>query len=228
MEVAFVLVEPKRAENVGAAARAMKTMGFGDLRLVGEALHLEKAARVLAHGSGDVLAAASHYPDLDSAVADCQLVAGASAKRRHHRRVHLSPEELGASLRAQRDSVGRVALVFGREDIGLNNREIARCDVLSQIPLASPQPSLNLAQAVMLFAYALCDLRLLRPTAAADPGQLARLQSRVRALLDRSGIGADDKAYGWAMERLALSSDEDVAFLHFICGKVDTSSNDRQ
>ena len=80
MKVFFVLVEPQEPGNIGASARAMKTMGFCDLRLVGEPRHQEKAARILAHGSEDVLLAARHYPDLGSAVADCQLVAGTSAR----------------------------------------------------------------------------------------------------------------------------------------------------
>lgn len=231
MEIAFVLVEPRRAENVGAAARAMKTMGFCDLRLVGEPRHREKAARILAHGSEDVLLAARRYPDLGSAIADCQLVAGTSARSRHQRRYHLTPEQLGASLQAKRHSIARAALVFGREDHGLNNQELAHCALLSQIPLARPQPSLNLGQAVMLFAYALANALanpdLLPTPAAVDPGQLSRLQERVHDLLTGSGIGADEKPYRWAMERIAQGTDEDIAFLHFICGKVDSSRKPR-
>ena len=63
--------------------------------------------------------------------------------------------------------------------------------------------------------------------AAVDPGQLSRLQERVHDLLTGSGIGADEKPYRWAMERIAQGTDEDIAFLHFICGKVDSSRKPR-
>ncbi len=221
MDIAIILVEPKRGENVGAAARAMNTMGFSDLRLVGGPQQHSEGARTLAHGSGDILSAARNYDSLAAAVEDIDFVVGTSAKDRHHRRYHHSPEQLTTLLQEKQQSVAKAAIVFGREDYGLGKDAIARCDVVSQIPLASPYPSINLAQAVMIYCYALSTVKLASTTAPADAGQYQALKPKLDSLLARAGIGNDEKTYQWAMERLATAEDDDLGFLHFICDKID-------
>lgn len=220
MHIAFVLIEPKRAANVGAAARALTTMGFSDLRVVGEPLQQQPEARALAHGSHALLDAITSYPTLAAAIAGIDLVVGTSAKERHHRRYHYTPAQLNQLLQQKKQSVASAAILFGREESGLDKDAIARCDVVSQIPLASPYPSLNLAQAVMVYSYALSALALEQATRAADPGQFSSLKTRIGALLDQVGIAEQEKTRRWAMERLAAAQDEDVRFLHFICDKI--------
>ena len=222
MELTFILVAPRRAENVGAAARALKTMGFADLRLVGDPLHQEKSAQILAHGAADVLNDARCFPKLPAALTDVDLVVGATAKRRHQRRYHCSPQQLAHSLQAQHNSVNRAAIVFGCEPHGLANSDIAQCDILSQIPLAAPQPSLNLAQAVMIYCFALSSGQLQSTVQSADPSQLLALKARLGKLLDAADIGPTEKSRRWAMERLAQGHDEDVKFMHFICTKIES------
>ena len=220
MDIAIILVEPKRGENVGAAARAMNTMGFSDLRLVGGPQQHSDGARTLAHGSGDILSAARNYDSLAAALEGIDFVVGTSAKDRHHRRYHHSPEQLNTLLLQKQQSIARAALVFGREDYGLGKDVIARCDVVSQIPLVSPYPSINLAQAVMIYCYALSTAKLARTAAPADSGQYQALKPKLNSLLARAGIGSEEKTYQWAMERLATAEDDDLGFLHFICDKL--------
>jgi len=222
MQIHFVLVEPQVPENVGAAARALKTMGFDSLRVVASQAHLQPPARWLAHGAGDVLDAIEIFADLAAAVADCDLAVGSSAKSRASHRQLLTPEQLAESL-PQR-AAASVAMVFGREDRGLSNQELTRCDLLTSIPLAVSYPSLNLAQAVMLYAYQLSGIqaqsRHLKP-ASNEQGQRDALKVRVETQLDRLGYDAESKLQHWAMERLAGANTDDVRFLHSLCAALE-------
>ncbi len=225
MDIVFILVEPKRAENVGAAARAMKTMGFSELRLVGNKLHGTPAAKAVAHGAIDLLARVQSYDSLPAAITDIDFLVGSSAKQRHHRRYHHTPAELCGLLQQKQCSVARSAIVFGREDHGLSNAEIRLCDAVSQVPMAAPYPSLNLGQAVMVYSYALAHLASPNPERKHSPqdGQYCALQQKVVNLLGAAGISSREKTHLWAMERLAQAEDKDIGFLHFICDKLNGS-----
>lgn len=185
----IVLCGTRHPGNVGAAARAMKAMGLSDLVLVApEADWRTEEARWLAHESEDVFDAARVVPDLASAVADCVLVVGTTSRRRHRDVRFLDPQEAAALLREAAPS-GPVALVFGSERTGLTNEELDLCHHVARVPAAIPQPSLNLAQCVMLFAYAWHRARLAAPGAAPRrPPALARSESleRMFAHLARS------------------------------------------
>ena len=220
MQLTVILVEPKHPEHVGAAARALKTMGFNHLRLVGEPLHEAKAATILAHGAGDILNAASCHDSLAQAVSDQDFIIGTTAKLRHHRRYCFEPQALAQNLAAKQGSVQHCALVFGREDRGLANDEIALCDALTRVPLAADYPSLNLAQAVMVYAYALSGLAAAEKPARRAPDQYRSLVPKLERLLTSAGIESSEKTYKWALERLAQGSTEDIKFLHFICEKL--------
>lgn len=152
LPVRIVLVETSHPGNIGAAARAMKTMGLERLALVNPRHfpHAEASAR--ASGATDVLAGARVYPTLAEAVAECGLVIGASARQRALPWPLVSPRECG---RRVIDEAGRgeVALVFGREQSGLSNDELQRCNLLVQIPANPEYSSLNLAMAVQVIAY---------------------------------------------------------------------------
>ena len=154
----FILVEPALPENIGAAARAMKTMGFHSLRLVNPADHLCERARWVAHGSNDILDRAALFSDFDSAIADIDLLVGTTVRRRGFKRNYYPVSELISVIKNKTDFIKSVGLVFGPEKSGLTNEQLKRCDVVSTIPMKNPFPSLNLAQAVMVYAFGLSDL----------------------------------------------------------------------
>src|SRR5687767_849954 len=157
--VDIVLVRPSRAANVAAAARALKNMGLGSLVLVSPPRDLDRPeARALAYGAWDLLDSARVFPDLRSAVSACTLVAATSA-REEGRSATRSPREFAAEASGLAAG-GRVAVVFGPEATGLLNEELALCQMRIRVPTHAAQPSLNLAQAVLLVAY---ELRLSAP-----------------------------------------------------------------
>lgn len=152
--VRFVLVETSRAGNIGAAARAIKTMGFSELVLVSpreaDALHHEEAI-AFASGANDVLSKARIVDSLDEALAGCNLTVALTARLREFSPPLRSPRALAQQLHA--DSSLRCALVFGNERFGLSNEQVERCNALVSIPVNAEYASLNLAQAVQILAY---------------------------------------------------------------------------
>lgn len=216
MELVFVLVRPAVPENVGAAARALKTMGFDRLRIVGSTVHSEHKASILAHGSRDILAAATDYPDLGSALVDVDLAVATSAKNRHDMRYELSPAELRQALAAKRGSVRRAAIVFGCEESGLSNSELEYCQLLTRIPLANPYPSLNLGQAVMLYAYELAALPLSAQPSSPLPSEAGwrALHRRLQKAAEMLALTENSAPARWALERVGQANDEDVRLLH--------------
>lgn len=226
MELVFVLVEPAVPENIGASARALKTMGFGQLRLVNTRQHQEKPARILAHGSGDILTAAGLYPDLPAALEDVDLAIATSAKPRHRWRDLLAPAQVRELIASKSEALNRVAVVFGCEESGLNNEQLACCDLLSGIPLAVTYPSLNLSQAVMLYAYELSSLQPKAEAAAvADRGQFLALKQKLAERLPALSFGEDSTLYRWAMEKIGRLDQKDIGFLHALCDKLALDDN---
>ncbi|GMG87980.1 tRNA/rRNA methyltransferase [Biformimicrobium ophioploci] len=221
MEIVFVLHSPKVPENVGAACRAIKTMGFSELRIVASDAHLQKPARILAHGAGDILDNCSAFDGLGEAVADCELVAATSAKPRLQFRELLGPAELRDTLRQQQGAVGRVALVFGCEESGLSNADLAHCHVLTSIPLATSFPSLNLGQAVMLYAWELSRIPAESPESGLPAsGQLEALRQKLGELLPALSFEPDSTLHRWALEKVNRASAKDIGFLHTLVAKI--------
>jgi len=223
MELVFVLVEPAVPENIGASARALKTMGFGQLRLVNTLRHQEKQARILAHGAGDILTSAKVYDDLPAALADVDLAIATSAKARHHWRDLLAPAQIRDLIAGKRGALKRVSVVFGCEESGLSNDQLACCDLLSSIPLAVTYPSLNLSQAVMLYAYELSPLQQTARDAGssqADLGQYRALKQKLAERLPALSYGEDSTLYRWAMEKIGRLGQKDIGFLHALCDKL--------
>lgn len=150
--VDVVLLRPARPTNVAATCRAMKNMGLNSLRLVGFSVaDVDVEARRLAYGAWDVLDAARSYPDLPRATADASLVVGTSGRSAPG---SCPPRTLAESASARMGS-GRLALVFGPEASGLSDEDLALCHARVYIPSHPAQPSLNLAQAVLVVAYEL-------------------------------------------------------------------------
>lgn len=227
-DIVFVLVRPAVPENVGAAARALKTMGFARLRIVASSVHRAHQARILAHGAGEVLDGAESYGDLPAALADIDFAVGTSAKARHDKRYLLGPRALRQAIAGKRDVIARAAVVFGSEESGLTNEELRCCHALASIPLATAYPSLNLGQAVMLFAYELSGLsgRLPEPTVGAArrapaQGEWQALRTRLQRLLEEVGAPDDGVLARWLAERSAVLSSEDVRLAHLLCHMVE-------
>lgn len=152
--ICIVLVQTSHPGNIGAAARAMKTMGLSQLRLVQPKDYPNAEATARASGADDVLGAAPIFTSLQEAVADCALVVGASARLRTRRWPQLDAREAACKAVAEAEN-NPVALVFGRERTGLTNDELDTCNYLLHIPANTEYSSLNLAAAVQVVCYEL-------------------------------------------------------------------------
>lgn len=216
MHLSIVLVQPARAENIGAAARAMKTMGFTDLRIVGSVAHLEPATRWVAHGSGDIVDNITTYDTLADALHDISFTVATTARSRAKFHYYATPEELVPLLREKSQWLTHAALVFGREDSGLTNDELALADVLTGVPMVADYPSLNLGQAVMVYCYQLASLMQITPppVSATNENQLTALRARVESLISHLGVADDQKMTDWLQQRLGRLEQRDTAMLH--------------
>lgn len=150
----FILVETSRSGNVGAAARAMKTMGFKELILVNprfpDVLQNEEAI-AFASGAQDVLENARIVGSLDEALSGCNFAAALSARLREFSPPVLTPRILAEHIAQSTDLTA--ALVFGNERFGLSNEDVAKCNALINIPANPDYSSLNLAQALQVLSY---------------------------------------------------------------------------
>lgn len=156
LQLVFVLVGTTHSGNIGAAARAIKNMGFTELRLVDCCAHLTKDALARASGADALLHQAIRYSTLDEAVADCRAVIGTSARDRHLSVPVMACRNIAEEIVTEAQRMGRsvrTAMVFGRERSGLSNEEMDRCTRLLRIPCNPDFSSLNLGAAVQVVAY---------------------------------------------------------------------------
>ena len=151
--VIVVLSRTTEPMNIGAACRAMKTMGLKHLRLIDPLNPKGRSARALAHGAEDVLENALVVDNLVEAVGDALVVTGTTARTRKLRKRALLPPRNLADHIADHSRSGKVVIMFGTERTGLTNDEADFCRYLSTVETAPEQPSLNLAQAVMLYSW---------------------------------------------------------------------------
>ena len=150
----FILVEPQTPGNIGASARALKTMGFRNLLLVNPCKFDTADARWMAHASEDVLERAVVHSTLDEALSDKHFVAAATQRERSSHLPYFNPRQLAEKI-IPISLDHKIAIVFGREASGLTNEELGLCHAVTTIPAHTRHPSLNLAQAVMLYTYEL-------------------------------------------------------------------------
>lgn len=224
MKLYFVLVAPARPANVGAAARAMKTMGFDAMRLVASRVHEEEEASWVAHGAQEILTQAEAFDTLPEALADMDLVIATTARERGRYQHYLTPGEIREQIRAK-PSLNKVAIVFGCEESGLSNEQLAEVDLISYLPLKVSYPSLNLGQAIMLYAYEMSQLmdELNADGAAAvaenfdNTGQVRVLKSKTAELLGELGVSQDEKLHQWVMDRVPMLPQRDLNMLHLLC-----------
>lgn len=174
--VMVVLVQPQHPGNVGAVCRAMKNMGLSRLRLVDPPMGEWEQARWMAPGSHDVLEGIETFPSLEAALKDVGVVVGTTARERHWHFPILTARELGPYLLPKAGPTP-AAILFGREDFGLDTASIARCEALVRIPTLGLS-SLNLAQAVLLICYEL--MMAGHPDLGVRPKAVASLEERSR------------------------------------------------
>jgi tRNA/rRNA methyltransferase len=196
--IRIVLVGPLYGGNVGSVCRAMANTGLSDLALVAPpALDLEEARMMACHAHG-ILDKRRTFASLEDAVADCTLVAVTSARQGLYRQHARPPRDWAPDILAAA-AAGPTALVFGREDKGLTNEELALGTHIIQIPTAADYTSINLSQAVMICCYELfvaADVFEQRGEKAPDaPAALReRLFGMWRRMLLEIGFMKDDKA----------------------------------
>ena len=223
MHFSFVLVEPAVSENVGACARALNTMGFKDLRLVNPCDYKNMAAKKLAHGSYHILEVAKVFLSLPEAVKDTDFIIGTSAKKRDVKQNYFSITELHKLIERKGNSIKNISIVFGREESGLTNSEIALCDIISNIPIIKAYPSLNLSQAVMLYSYEFSKYKMLREdfndTGIQNDESFKQLKKKVNNFLDEIELPVIIK--NRLMERISIICEEDVNLLHSLYKFID-------
>ncbi len=152
--ISFILIEPKELCNIGAAARAMKNMGFYHLELVKPVQFLSDEAQRMACNAIEVLEKATVHSSYKAAIKDKSMVIG-TTRRIGKQRGPILPLTACVSRIITAAKKNNIAVLFGREDKGLFNKEIEHCGFLMTIPSDPLSPSLNLAQSVLLVAYEL-------------------------------------------------------------------------
>ena len=221
MQISFILVEPATPENVGATARALKTMGFSSLILVNPCNHLSNEARWLAHASNDILEKAEIFGNLKEAIKGFDFIIGTTAKKRSVKNDYISLPDLNLLLREKGKTIHKIAVVFGREESGLKNLELKLCDLVTTIPLKTQYPSLNLAQAVMLYAYELSkpSFKTSTPTEKNNESFTA-LKEKVNTVLVKTGFKTNTNIYPRFLERINMLNQDDIQLLHSFCNKL--------
>lgn len=222
MNIRFVLVEPSTPGNVGAAARAINTMGFHELVVVGSKCHQQDEARWLAHGSRHILDSIIECETLQDAIDGCEWVIGTTAKRRLQADCYLTPQEARGWAEERVSGDVDLAIVFGRENNGLTNQELAQCSVLSTVPLANPSPSINLAQSVMIYAFVFSSLSAHTPLVKpVERSEWDHMNERVNHLLDRLNFYPNSKLRQWVSECLPLAHERPTRFLLSIAKRIE-------
>ncbi|MEL6354389.1 MAG: RNA methyltransferase [Cyanobacteria bacterium J06627_28] len=225
------MVEPGESGNIGAAARALNTMGFSDLRLVRpKAEHLSGVAKAFAHRSAHLLEQATVYKSLEDAIADLDLACASTARHRIEKYHYVSIRDLPATLREKEPGISNVGIVFGSERSGLSNSDVDLCDLVTTIPQVSLQPSLNLSQAVMLYSFMLSeshtqvqieDQRLGKEDMPLE--QYSRLKGSLEALMVR--VGLSERYQGYVKHAIARLNYEDLYLIQtirtFVNNKLD-------
>ncbi|MDE0513161.1 MAG: RNA methyltransferase [Gammaproteobacteria bacterium] len=218
--VKIVLVNTTHPGNIGATARAMKTMGLDQLALVAPRHFPSAECTARAAGADDILARASVFAGLEEAVSDCELVFATSARTRSIAWPEVTPETAAAQI-VDHTGAG-AAVLFGRESSGLSNEELETCHAMIRIPTNTEFASLNIASAVQIICYEISKQYLAREAAGTeeqfespvsigemeylyehfeqtltdigylDPDKPRRLMRRIRRLFNRARLDSNE------------------------------------
>ncbi len=237
---AVVLVRPREEGNVGSAARAMANMGLDRLILVEPAAVIGKIGNAFAVGARPVLDNAVRAAGgLAAALAPFQRVIGTTSTRDRRLSIpHLTPRELPGWLEADAPDTP-TALVFGPEVGGLTNEELALASAVVSIPCSPVQPTLNLAQAVLILAYELFIGRggetapIAPPEPPASAAEIDGLLAHASQLLQRVGFARDDSFAGVLrdLRRLAARAapdSRDVRILRGMCRRIEGALGEKE
>lgn len=159
--IRIILVETSHPGNIGSVARAMKTMGISELYLVSPKLFPHTKASELAAGADDILAQAVVVSSLQEALSPCNLIIGTSSRRRALPLPYLIPAACGKKVIEARRCAAKVGIVFGCENSGLSNAQLACCHYQLIIPANCAYSSLNLSAAVQIICYEIYQANLM-------------------------------------------------------------------
>jgi tRNA/rRNA methyltransferase len=190
--IRIVLCRPSHPGNIGAAARAMKTMGLSQLYLVSPKKFPHPDAEAMASGAVDMIDGAIVCASLEQALSGCVLAIGTSTRQRDLQTALLTPAEAACQVLTEAQG-GDVAMVFGNETFGLSKEELACCQALMTIPANPTYNSLNLGAAVQVMAYELRRTALAEEFArplldAADLAEVERFYAHLEETLIRIGF----------------------------------------
>jgi len=191
-QIRIVLCRPSHPGNIGAAARAMKTMGLSQLFLVNPKRFPHADAEAMASGAVDLLGSARVCASLEEALSGCVLAIGTSTRQRDLQTALLTPAQ-AASQALEEAQGGKVAIVFGNETFGLSKEELACCQALMTIPANPEYSSLNLGAAVQVMTYELRRTALAETLAqpeldAADLADVERFYAHLEKTLIEIGF----------------------------------------
>lgn len=196
--IRIVLSRPIYGGNIGAVCRAMSNMGLSDLAIAGSTVADMNEARKMACWADQILKSRREMQTLVEAISDCTLVMGATARQGLYRQHAKTPREWIPTI-LETAKTGKVALLFGPEDNGLNNDELALCSQLIEIPSCPEYRSLNLSHAVMICAYEIYTASgCFEPKQEKSPEATSILKERMFAMWEQTlldiGFMKDDKA----------------------------------
>jgi len=222
-EIIFILYKPAVPGNVGASARAIKTMGFIQLRLIQPCDYLDKEARMMAHGSHDILEQASVFESYEEAIKDIDFIICTTAKNRSAKFDYYSSHEIGGLINDKSENLKKVGVVFGCEESGLPNSIIQHADLAITIPMHSVYPSLNLSQSVMIISYELSSHKSQEKTktkSSKNSESFRELTKRTKLLLENIGVAEGTPLHHRIMERVAILKSGDIPLLHSVTSKA--------
>ena len=154
-QVKIILIETSNSGNIGSTLRAMKTMGFGSLCLVNPKEFPSEEVTALAANASDLIDTVQVVNSLEEALDGCNLVVGTSSRDRKVPWPNESITSASPKIIAEADKDNTVAILFGREDRGLTNEELQRCNLHVHIPANEDYPVLNVAMSVQVICYQL-------------------------------------------------------------------------
>ena len=231
--ITVVLVEPAVPGNIGSAARAMKTMGLSHLVILNGPKNFvdHQQAIMMGHGAHDVLKHARAAASWDDATDGLHWLVGTTHRKRRSQFPQIVEARQAAGKIAELSSNHRVGIVFGREEAGLTDAELRKCHDIASVPQATEHPSLNLAQAVMLFTYEIYLVSLGEvPKPRYNLATVHEVESVLKHLAESLGkVGfrphqGDPESFLRSLRRVlsrAPLEKRDVNVLHRICQQID-------
>ena len=196
-------------------------MGFHSLVLVNPGDYKCDEARWIAHGSYDVIENARVINRFEQVVCEMDFLIGTTAKERSVKFNYYNPEEIMSHVENKGSTIQNVGIVFGKEESGLPNEVLKQCDLLSTIPMTAKYPSLNLSQAVMVYAYALSRKPKETARKSGNRRELIILKNKIEDLLPRIGIAEESNIYNRIRERLMTINEEDIHLMLSFSNKIE-------